>query len=81
MNISDIYQTIVTILSDQDLISKFILIILISLYTLFAIVIMVQIRVLNRIINQIHFSEIFKFLALLHTGISLILLLFTIFAL
>lgn len=74
MSITDIIQLIQTLFSNQDLIVKIILIVLLSLYVLFAIIVSRQIFVLNEIVNQISFSPIFKILSVIHVIIAILLL-------
>ncbi|RJQ27432.1 hypothetical protein C4577_01210 [Candidatus Parcubacteria bacterium] len=76
MDIFNIFNSFSSIVSDQNIISKYILIILVSLYILFAIVFAKQINILNGIVNQITFSPIFKTLSLLNVLMSLSLLIF-----
>ena len=68
----------VNIFSNQDMLLKIALMILISIYGLFALILTVQIRNLNRIINQITFSPIFTVLAGAHLAATLALLLFAV---
>ena len=68
----------VNIFSNQDVLFKIALMILISIYGLFALILTIQIRNLNRIINQITFSPIFTVLAGAHLVATLALLLFAV---
>lgn len=77
MNISDLIQLIVSILTNQDLVLKSVLTIFLVMYTLFAIIVARQIFVLNEIINQVSFSPVFKTLAVLHIIASATLLVIT----
>ena len=52
--------------SDQDFLFKIFLIVVTSLYGLFALILWVQIRSLNKIIDQIDFSPVFNALGFLH---------------
>jgi hypothetical protein len=54
------------LISSQDFIFRFALIILISLYGLFALIVAIQIGNLNKVVNQIGFSPFLNFAAVLH---------------
>lgn len=69
---------VIQFFTNQDLLLKVILGILSSLYLLFAVIILIQIRNLNKIVNQISFSPIFSFLAWLHMVATLAILLVTV---
>jgi hypothetical protein len=73
----ELIQFLIDIFSNQDAIFKVILLILIGIYGLFALILAIQIRNLNRIINQIRFSPIFTILASGHLVAALALLLFS----
>lgn len=78
MTIIEIIQFILSIITNQDLVLKLILVVFLVLYTLFAIIVARQIFILNEIVNQISFSPVFKFLAIMHALISATLLVITI---
>ena len=61
--------------------AKFALLLLVSLFTLFSIVLSRQIHIMDGIINQVKFSPIFETLASLLVVSSALLLLFVIFVL
>jgi hypothetical protein len=67
-------QTLILSLSNQDFLAKIILVIILALYSLFALVLTNQVRVLSRTVNQIHFAPIFQALAYIHTTIAVLLL-------
>ena len=67
--------------SNQDLIFRFILVVLTALYGLFALIIAIQIGNLNRVIKQIGFAPIFNGLATIHLLAALALLLFSVVSL
>ncbi len=69
-------EELFALLSNQDILFKFGLVILILLYIIFAILVYVQINSLNKVVNQVSFSPIFKFLGLTHL-LAAIALLFT----
>ncbi|HVT01196.1 MAG TPA: DUF5657 family protein [Patescibacteria group bacterium] len=71
-------NSILAIFSDQNGLAKFALIVLIGFYSLFALIILIQIRNLNRIVNQIKFSPIFTFIAFNHLLAALALLVFAV---
>ena len=73
-------QNILKILTNQTLIAKFFLIILSFLFTIIAVVIARQIYILNNIVNQVNFSQLFEFLGFALIGLSIILLFFVIIA-
>lgn len=68
------FQSLILSLSNQDFVAKIILVIVLALYSLFALVLTNQVRVLSRTVNQIHFSPIFQALAYIHTTIAVLLL-------
>jgi hypothetical protein len=57
---------ILNIFSNQDALFRIILVVLIVLYGLFALILFIQIRNLNHILNQTAFSPIFILIALIH---------------
>lgn len=67
-------DVLVNFFSDQDLLVKIGLVVLIVLYSLFALIVAIQIRNLNKIIDQIDFSPFFNFLSLVHVGATIALL-------
>ena len=69
-----IVALIISLFSNQDPLFKVALIILIAIYSLFALIVYIQLVSLNKILNQVSFSPIFKILALIHFGASLALL-------
>ena len=71
-------DVLISFFSDQNLLFKIGLVVLIAIYSLFALIVAVQIRNLNRIINQINFSPLFTLAAFLHLGITVALLLFAV---
>lgn len=75
MELIDIF---LNIFANQDLLFRIGLIVLMSLYILFALILALQVRNLNRIVNQISFSPIFSFLGILHLTAAVGLLLFTV---
>lgn len=70
----DIASTVSSLLTSQEIIFKIALIILIAIYGLFALIVAIQISNLNRVVNQIGFSSVLNFLAVLHFFASLALL-------
>ena len=74
MQFNDFFQSIITSSLNQDSIVKILLVIFLSLYILFAVILMVQIRRFNAIINQVGFSPIFKALATGHLIAAVVLL-------
>lgn len=70
----DISSIISSLLSGQDIIARFALVIFIALYGLFALIVAIQIGNLNRVVNQIGASAFLNFLAVLHFGVALALL-------
>ncbi len=59
---------------NQDFLFKIALIVLLLLYTLFALILANQIRTLSRIIDQVSFSPIFATFAHVHAILSILLL-------
>lgn len=78
MNIADIFASL---LAGQDAFYKIVLVIFMLLYSLFALILSIQIRSLIQVIDQIHFSSILKFLALANIVASILLILYTILTL
>lgn len=78
MTIFDVFQSFLTFITNQDQIAKSILLVLLIMYSLFALVLARQIFILTTIIDQISFSPIFKIFALLHVGIAVALILITV---
>jgi len=74
----DVINFFLNIFSNQDTLFRIILIILIAIYGLFALILFIQIRNLNRIVNQIAFSPVFIVLALIHLLAILALLFFAV---
>ncbi|OGH15962.1 MAG: hypothetical protein A3C30_03945 [Candidatus Levybacteria bacterium RIFCSPHIGHO2_02_FULL_40_18] len=74
----EIFNFFLKIFSNQDALFRIILIILISIYGLFALILFLQIRNLNRIINQITFSPIFIVFTLVHLLATVALLFFAV---
>ena len=74
MSSQDFTQTIINIFSDQNLLVRSSLIILLFIYILFALILTVQIHRLNTILNQVRFSPLFRMLATLHAIFAIILL-------
>lgn len=76
----ELIQLIVTFFTNQNLIAKVILIILLVMYLFFSLILSRQIFLLNNTVNQITFSPIFKLLGLIHLLLVIGLLFFTITA-
>lgn len=74
----DIINFLLNIFSNQDVLFRIILIILIAIYGFFALILFIQIRNLNLIINQITFSAIFILLTAGHLFATLALLFFVV---
>ncbi len=74
----EVIQFFINLFENQNILLKIVFMILISLYGLFALILVFQIRNLNKIVNQITFSPIFTLAALIHLGITVALLLFTV---
>ncbi len=69
------------LISSQDFIFRFALIILISLYGLFALIVAIQIGNLNKIVNQIGFSPFLNTAAVLHFFATIALLVLAVLSL
>lgn len=74
MTPADFTQLIASIIGDQNLIAKILLLIFLSLYGFFAIILLIQVRELSKIVNQVGFTPVIKGLSVLHLGIVLVLL-------
>jgi Family of unknown function (DUF5657) len=59
-------EQFITLLGNHDFLFKIILIVTSILYGLFALILSVQIKNLNKIINQIDFSSFFNLVTLIH---------------
>lgn len=68
-------NTIFDIIANQNLLAKFFLIISLSMFSIFAIIVSRQVVVMNNMINEVSFSPIFKMLAYINIILSIILLL------
>lgn len=77
----DIATLIANFFASQDIIVRIGLIILIALYGLFALIVAIQISNLNRVVNQIGFSGILNFLAVVHFFLSIGLLILAVLSL
>jgi len=69
------------IFNNPELFAKLFLLILLVVYTLFALVLTFQLFSFNRLMHQDGFAAFFKIIAILHTAISFILLLAVVFTL
>mgnify|MGYP001560197416 CR=1 FL=1 len=74
----EIVNFFLDIFSNQDALFRITLIILIAIYGLFALILFIQVRNLNRIVNQITFSSVFIVLALIHLLATFALLFFAV---
>lgn len=70
----DLVNLINTLFSNQDLIIRFALVVLISVYDLFALIVAIQIGNLNKVVNQVGFSSILNVAAVAHFFATLALL-------
>lgn len=77
----DIIILTINIIKNQDTLVRFALVVLTALYGLFALIVAIQIKNLNKIINQIEFSPIFIFLGFLHVSAALALFLLAVLSL
>lgn len=75
----DFAQFITSIANDQDLIAKVLLLIFMSLYAFFAIILVTQVKHLSKIVDQISVTPIIKGLSALHLGVAVTLLVITVF--
>lgn len=78
MSLIDIFGGIIAFLQNQDLVARALLIIFLLLYLGFATLLFIQERALTRVIDQVNFSQILRFLSLLHLLLTFFLLFFTI---
>lgn len=81
MTFPDYLQLFQSIFGNQSFIIKGVLIILLFLYSIFSLIVMLQIQRLNEIVNQLSFSPLFKFLAVMHSLAAVILLILTVISL
>ena len=77
----DIIQLIDSLFSNQDIIFRFVLIVLIALYGLFALIVAIQVGNLNKVVNQIGFSPVLNALAVIHFVAAIALLAFAVLSL
>lgn len=73
MNIVDLAQALVEVLTDQNTLAQIVLLIVVGMYSIFALVVAVQIRILNNVVTQATFAPVFKMLAYIHAGLALML--------
>lgn len=81
MSLLDFINSLITFLSTPTSIFKLFFIVLLAVYSIYAVSLLLQVRVLNKVINLISFSPIFTSLAFLHLLLTLTLLLYAIFIL
>lgn len=81
MDTLSIINSFIAFITTPNLIFRLLFIVLVAVYSIYSISLLLQVRILNRVINLISFSPIFTFLALLHFLMTLGLLLYAIFAL
>lgn len=74
----DFTLLITTTLGNQNLIAKVVLLIFLSIYILFSLILFFQIKQLSRIINQKGFSGVIESLSFVHLSIAVGLLAITI---
>ena len=75
----DFAQLITSIVNDQDLIAKVLLLIFMSLYAFFAIILLTQVKHLSKIVDQISVTPIIKGISAIHLGVAVMLLVITVF--
>ena len=68
-------------ISSADSFAKILLLVVLIIYTLFALILTFQIFSFNRLMEQESFAPIFKTIAILHAALSFILLLLVVFSL
>jgi hypothetical protein len=66
-------------LNGQDVLYKIALIIFMILYSLFALILFIQVNSLIKVVNQIKFTPVFKLVTVLNVVASLMLIIYTIF--
>jgi hypothetical protein len=67
------------ILAQQDVFYKIVLLIFMLLYSLFALILYIQISAMIKVVNQISFSPILRFIALANVVASIAIIGYTIF--
>ncbi len=77
----DIFINFFQYINSVDNVAKVFLLIVLIIYTLFALILTFQIFSFNRLMNQESFAPVFKGIAILHALISFILLLLVVFSL
>lgn len=68
-------------INSVDSFAKVLLLLVLIIYTLFALILTFQIFSFNRLMEQEAFAPIFKIIAILHASLSFILLLLVVFSL
>lgn len=81
MNAADVFSTIGSVISNQDVIVRIILAVFLTLYGFYAIILSTQIRSLIQQFNQTGFSNTLRLTSLIHAIIVFGLLLFIILTL
>jgi len=81
MNTPDILQSLLLLATNQDILFKIGLVLILIVYVLFALILARQIFLLNSTVNQISFSPIFNILVFVHLVAATGLLLFVLFLL
>lgn len=79
MNSTDIAQSLLAVVTNQNLLARVALVITLSVYTLFALVLNRQIGLLSNMVDQITFSPVFKAIAIIHVLVTVALLLYVTF--
>lgn len=77
MNIGDFLSALFAIFSNQDLLFQIVLLIFIGFYSIFALIVTVQIRILNNVVTQIMVAPIFRALSYIHVLFAITLVLIT----
>lgn len=74
----DFFEQILSLINNPDLVFRLFLLVLLTFYGLFALILAFQIRSLNTVVRQVTFSSVFTTVSFIHAGIALFLMLFVI---
>lgn len=81
MNPIDIVNSVITVIANQNLLVRIVLIIFLSIYGLFAVIVAYQIRLLTAYYDQTTFSPVLRTIGIIHVLATFILLLITVLSL
>lgn len=74
MNLVDVLENIFQFVTDFDFLANLLLLTFVALYSVFALVLALQIRRLNQTVTQKTFSPIFQIITVVHAIIAILLI-------